>query len=236
MTLRFTTTDQAAHVGGVKLLVHGRAGSGKTPLCGTAPTPLILAAEAGLLSLRHLKLPVIQIGSIAELDEAYQFIAYDKHAAHFETICLDSITEIAEVCLAGEKARTKDPRKAYGEMQDQIMQRLRWFRDLPNRHIYFSAKQVWVKDEVAGTMLYGPAMPGQKLGPALPYLFDEVFSLEVAKAADGKPFNYLRTQRDAQFECRDRSMTLDPFEEPDLTKIINKILGAAPSVANGRGA
>lgn len=229
MTLRFTTTDAAGADSGVKVLVHGRAGSGKTPLCTTAPTPIIISVEAGLLSVRNVSFPVIEIDTIADLDEAYKFCAYSPQARQFETVCLDSITEIADVCLATEKSRNKDPRKAYGEMQDQVLLRMRWFRDLKGKHVYFSAKQGWVKDEMNGTMLYGPMMPGQKLGPALPYMFDEVFSLEVARGTDGQSWNYLRTQRDPGYECRDRSGTLDPIEEPDLTKIFNKILNRKAS-------
>jgi hypothetical protein len=161
---------------------------------------------------------------IAELDEAYQFCAYAKEAGQFETICLDSISEIAEVCLTAEKGKNKDPRKAYGEMQDQILARLRWFRDLP-KHIYFSSKQGTIKDEMTGLTLYGPKMPGQQLGPALPYMFDEIFSLEVYHTPEGQPYNVLRTQRGPQHEARDRSCTLEPFEAPDLTRVFNKILG-----------
>jgi hypothetical protein len=227
MALQFTTTRDASRLHGVKVLVHGRAGSGKTRLCATAPAPLILSAEAGLLSLQDENIPVITITTIAELDEAYQFCAYSEHAKQFQTICLDSISEIAEVCLTNEKKLSKDPRKAYGEMQDKMIDRVRWFRDLPGKHVYFSAKQGSVKDEMTGVTLYGPSAPGQKVGPALPYLFDEVFSLETAKSQDGKTYNYLRTGRDLQFEAKDRSGRLDPFEPPNLTTIFEKILGKA---------
>ena len=48
--------------------------------------------------------------------------------------------------------------------------------DLSGRNVVFTSKQEWQKDEVTGISRYGPMMPGQKLGPQLPYLFDEVFS------------------------------------------------------------
>lgn len=228
MTIRFSTTRQEAKLTGVKVLCHGRAGAGKTPLCATAPAPLIISAEAGLLSLKDYDIPVIVVNSLDDLDKAYQYVAYDPWPKqNIQTVCLDSISEVAEVCLATQKRVKKDPRQAYGDMQDMMLDRIRWFRDLPGYNVYFSAKQSWVKDEVTGIMLYGPSMPGQKVGPAMPYLFDEVFSLEVAIDAvnGGKPFNYLRTQRGPQHEARDRSGMLDPFEKPDLTHIFNKIRG-----------
>ena len=44
---------------GVKVLVYGHAGAGKTSLIRTAPNPVILSAEAGLLSLSDLDIPYI---------------------------------------------------------------------------------------------------------------------------------------------------------------------------------
>lgn len=223
MAMRLTTTDQegSSHVG---VLVHGGSGTGKTPLIATAPTPFIISAEGGLLSLATKVIPTAVISTLADLDEAYSFCAYSSYAKDFETICLDSVTEIADNCLAVEKSINKDPRKAYGNMYDEVMKRLRWFRDLPGKHIYFSAKQAWIKEEISGIMQFGPRMPGQQLGPALPYMFDEVFSLELAKAPDGTVWNYLRCQRDPMYMVRDRSGLLNQIEEPNLTKIFNKVL------------
>lgn len=43
MALNWSTTDKEASGHGVKILVYGRAGMGKTRLCGTAPSPVILS-------------------------------------------------------------------------------------------------------------------------------------------------------------------------------------------------
>jgi len=224
MPLHFTTTRAAAEQHGIKVLVHGRAGVGKTTLCATAPSPLIISAEAGLLSLSHTDIPVITIRNFAELDEAYQFVAYDPYARDIQTVCLDSITELAEQCLSTEKGKNKDPRKAYGEMQEEVIKRIKWFRDLAGKHVYFSCKQGTVKDEVTGIVVYGPKMPGQQVGPALPYLFDEVFCLDIGRDAEGKEFRYIRTKTGMQFEAKDRSGKLDEFEPPHLGHIFTKIL------------
>lgn len=220
MAVTWTTTDRAAQFNGVKVLVHGRAGSGKTPLALTAPAPLMIAAEAGLLSVRNQSVPTAIVKSLADMEEVYQYLIRPGH--QFQTACLDSVSEIAEVTLAAEKAKNKDPRKAYGNMQDDVIAMLRKFRDLP-MNIYFSCKQDRIKDEFTGQTLYGPWMPGQQLGKALPYMFDEIFSLEVAIDQQGNPFSYLRTRRDPLYEARDRSYTLDPFERPDLSYIFAKI-------------
>jgi hypothetical protein len=211
---------------GIKTLVYGGAGAGKTKLVSTAPAPVLISAESGLLSLREFDIPVWQIYSIADMYAAYNWLTQSAEAKQFQTICLDSISEIAEVCLAEAKKRNKDPRAAYGDLIDEMLLLVKGFRDLPNKHIYVSAKMEHYKDDASNTVKYGPSMPGKVVGPALPYLFDEVFHMGVGKDEKGADFRYLRTQLDFQYEAKDRSGVLAPFEQPDLSYLFNKILGA----------
>jgi len=224
MAIKITTTAQAAALHGVKILTYGKAGMGKTTLCATAPTPIILSAEAGLLSLRAYQIPVIVIDTIESLMEAFQWATESAEANQFETICLDSISEIGEVVLSNAKRQTKDPRQAYGELIEKMGTTLRAFRDISGKHIYMSAKQESIKDETAGITQYGPSMPGAKLGGQMPYLFDEVFRLNIGRTPEGAEYRYLQTRPDFQSEAKDRSGCLDAMEQPDLTVVINKIL------------
>ena len=57
-------------------------------------------------------------------------------------------SEIAEVVLSEERARTKDPRQAYGAMADQMQQLIRMFRDLPNKHVVMTSKLEKTQDEI----------------------------------------------------------------------------------------
>lgn len=213
------TKDFAANK--VKILVHGASGSGKTRLCGTIEgKPLILSAEAGLLSLQGQSLDVWEIKNIDDMREAYMFLTTDKS---YDWACIDSISEVAEVVLSAEKKINKDPRKAYGEMQDTMTEMIRYFRDL-DKNIYMSAKQDKVKDEVTGQIFFGPSAPGQKIAASLPYFFDEVFCLQTWKDAEGKIQSAFQTQRDNQYEAKDRSGKLDFIEQPNLAAIYKKIV------------
>lgn len=225
MTVHITTTQQAAQLHGIKCLVYGKSGSGKTKLASTAPSPIILSAESGILSLREFQIPMIQIKTVADLTEVHQWAQNSAEAKQFATIYIDSISEIGEVVLANAKAQVKDPRQAYGELIEKMMATIKAFRDLPGKNVVMAAKQEPIKDEMTGIVQYGPSMPGSKLGPQLPYLFDEVFRLGVGKTPQGVEYRFLQTGPDLQYDAKDRSGSLDPVERPDLSFVFSKILG-----------
>jgi len=212
------------HLNGVKVLVYGQSGSGKTSLIKTLPAPLVLSAEGGLLSIADADVPFIEVSSMDTLKEAYQWVLNADEAKHFQSIALDSISEIAEVVLNFEKKKTKDPRAAYGAMQEQMGDIIRGFRDLPGKNVYFSAKLEKTQDEM-GRVLYAPSMPGNKVGQSLPYFFDEVLALRVERDADGNSQRALMCESDGLWQAKDRSGKLAAWEAPDLGEIIKKIGG-----------
>jgi hypothetical protein len=214
---------------GVKSLIYGGSGVGKTRLLATAPSPVIFSAESGLLSLRQYHLPYAQINTMAELQEAYSWSIGSHEARQFATIGVDSISEIIEKLLTYEKGLTKDPRKAYGAIVEKGVQLCRDFRDIPGKNIVIVAKQEFAKDETTGGMMFQPSLPGQKLGPALPYYFDEVFQVcnfPNQQNPQQPPITALRCKRDHQNEAKDRSGALDMWEPPDLGRIYAKIANA----------
>lgn len=240
MAIVLQSSNQLSRSHGIKVLVYGRSGVGKTSLIATAPKPVMLSAESGLLSLKKenierlhgvntagisYDIPVIPIKTIDDLIAAEVWARTSAEARQFETICIDSITEIAEVILSNAKKTVKDPRQAYGELLDKAMMVIKAFRDLQGKHVVTLAKEERSKDESTGITLGGPSMPGAKLGPALPYLFDEVFNLNMAKdPTDGSMYRYLRTQPDLKYDAKDRSGTLLEIESPHLGYIFNKIM------------
>ena len=206
---------------GITILVYGLSGSGKTTLIKTLPGKvLILSAEAGLLSLRDTDIEYVEIHHMEDLSEAYTYIL--SNLKEYNCIVLDSLSEIGEVVLSNEKKTTKDVRMAYLTMQDQILELVRAFRDLPLT-VYMTAKLEKAKDDITGRIMFAPALPGQKCSQNLPYHFDEVLCLRCENDEEGKPVRFLQTFTDSSYCCKDRSGKLQAYEEADLGLIIRRI-------------
>lgn len=227
-----TTTDKVSLEQGIKVLVYGRSGIGKTRLMATLPKiqvkdgghGIIVSAESGLLSIQDTPCPVIEIKSLDDLNRAHDYLS-GPGGNQYYSVGMDSITEIAEKVLANAKAGTKDGRQAYGILADQMWETIRAFRDLKGKSVVMTAKAEWVKDE-NGVTRWMPSMPGRQLTNGLPYFFDEVFYLGAFRGAGGD-FTALQTKADLQYDAKDRSGRLEHYEYPDMTNIFNKIYGVA---------
>ena len=213
---------------GVKMLIYGKSGVGKTRLASTAQSPFIFSAESGLLSLRQYKLPYGEIKTMADLDDAYKWVTTSNESKQYNDIFLDSISEIMEVLLANEKATNKDGRMAYGALSEKGVKIAKGFRDIPNKNVAVLAKEEYVKDEATGITSYQPMLPGSKLGPSLPYLFDEVLRYEVginSQTVPPTPWEALRCKASFNSTAKDRSGMLAEYEQANFYALTQKILG-----------
>lgn len=224
MALNWSTTNKEGASHGVKMMVYGRAGMGKTTLCGTAPSPVIISAESGLLSLVSKQIPVLKVTSLQDVWDAFTWCQTKAKATGILTICLDSISEIAEKCLVTAKKKKSDPRQAFGDMATDMIDLVKAFRDLEGFHVLVTVKETTTTDPITNVSRAEPAAPGRQFGPALPYLFDEVFHAATGQDNTGKAYHYLRTRAAFNADAKDRSGKLDEIEYPDITNIINKIL------------
>jgi len=210
-------------INGVKCVVYGGAGVGKTRLCATAPKPIIISAESGLLSLSDVDCDYIEITSLEDLDAAYNHLSRSND---YDTICLDYLSEICEVVLDKLKPHHKDKRQAYGEMADAILPMLKKFRDIKGKNVVFTVKLIRVQDEDSGSITEELFIPGRVLSNQIPYLVDELFCLQ----RDRKNLQVMQTVPDRVRFCKDRSGALKAIEKPkdgetelNLTDIINLI-------------
>lgn len=226
MAIKISNTRDT-DIDAVKCVVYGGAGVGKTRLAATAPDPIIISAESGLLSLAGADVNYIEITKLRDLDEAYRWARQSAEASQFQSICPDSLSEIAEVLIAELKPQYKDGRQAYAALADHMMPMLRKFRDLPGKNVVFTSKLIQVTDEESGRTTQELLMPGNVLGYQIPYLVDELFCMQVDKKGQA----FLQTKPDRMRFCKDRSGALDNPELaapgsdiPDMSVIINKIM------------
>ena len=130
---------------------------------------------------------------------------------------------MSEILLNFEKARHKDPRMAYGNVQESVTNVMRAYRDL-HMHVVFVSKME--KQNVDNVMMYEPKMVGTKLGQSITYFFDEVLALRVIEDQDDGATvksRWLQTDVGQGYTAKDRSGKLAAFEEACLTSVINRL-------------
>lgn len=205
----------------LNFLIYGAAGAGKTYMartCAEDGRTLALSCEAGMESLSDVDIDHIEINSFDGIVDAYSFLEGGDH--DYAWVVLDSISEMADICLAEEKQKTAHGQQAYGNMQDRITRMLRRFRGL-DLHTYFAAKQQ--REQIDGQMLYCPYMPGKTLTKKRPisHDFDFVFPIRVHEDEDGERHRYLQTVYDGTYEAKSRDPLhrLDTKVAPDLGRI-----------------
>lgn len=208
---------------GVKAIAYGPPGSGKTPLIKTAPRPLILAAEPGMLSMRGCDVPAFEAYTFPKLKEFFDWYFNSAESKNFDTLCIDSLSQVAEIVLAHHLPLNKDPRKAYGELSQQVMM---WVNNLyyrPNTHLYLICKQT-IEDD--NGKLKKPYFPGQDLNVKIPHLFDEIWHIAPALVPGMGPKEVIavRTKQAYDIYARDRSGNLAEFEQPNLEYLFNKAM------------
>jgi hypothetical protein len=221
MAIKITTTKRTAKQ--VRLLVYGESGIGKTRLIATAPDPLIVSSEQKALSLRDYDIPFLPVSNFKEAKEAFRELAKGS-SKPYKTICIDSITHLAEVVLAECKKHFSDGRQAYGELATRVRELIELILGIPDKNIYMIAKIIRQEDEFTNLTTWCPSMPGQTLTRDLPYYFDLYCPLKEGTLKDNTTYKYLQTEPDLQYRAKGDNSCLSPIEEPDLTKLFNKIL------------
>ncbi len=226
MSIKLSTTRQEAVSNGVKMLVYGDAGIGKTSLAKTAPDHnkvIILSAESGLLSLADTDIAVFKVEEMQDLLDAYNWLTTTEQGLSYDWLILDSLSEMTEVVLAAEKLKAgRDKRAAYVPMQEIIESMIKNFRDLP-KNVCMTCKLESYQDD-SKMVIKRPKLVGQQLPVNIPYLFDEVFYMHSGTDADGQEYRALQTQPDRRTVAKDRSGKLDLYEYPSLAHIAEKIL------------
>lgn len=215
--------NQLALKYGVKTLCYGGPGTGKTPLANTAPRPVLCVVEPGMLSMRTSNIPAFAAFDAAKIKEFFDWVFLSNESKNFDTICIDSISQLAEIILTDQLRIQKNPLKAYGEMSRKVMEIVNGLYFMQNKHVYLIAKQTQTEEN--GIQRKKPYFPGQDLNVKIPHLYDEILHLGLNNLPQfPKPVIAFRTLENIDTMARDRSGKLNEIEEPKLTNIFNKCM------------
>lgn len=209
---------------GAKALVYGAPGTGKTPITNTAPRPVLLCVEPGMLSMRGSNVPTFVAPTPKLIDEFFDWLLKSTEVKNFDTICVDSLSEMASVYLrealgvssnAGNKTHGQ---LAYGKMADRMIPHLNMLFHMPMKHTYLICKQ----DIYDGVMR--PAFPGKFLPTYVPHLYDIILHLATHNIPNYGQHKAFRTAASIDAVARDRSGKLSEYEPCDLTALFAKAM------------
>lgn len=230
MPIEMTNTSQQG-LDGVKVLVYGRTGSQKTRLIATAPRPIILSTDKGLLSLKGYNIPVIEIEDLADFEEAFNFLGAAENINNWDTLCLDDASQLSRNIVLGylngksNGGKKVHGQQAYGNMQMDMEKIINNLINLKGKNVYVIAKEDRIEDDL-GVAQYTAKFEGQKLREYIPYKFD--FFLHAYTVPDPSgvkyPLSQLRTVQDERYDAKDRTGKLDTVEFGDLNNLFTKAL------------
>ena len=213
-----------AHSDGVKVLLFGASGLGKTTMLGTlSGKTLILSAESGLLVLKDKDVDVIDVDSIEKLGSVY--VALKSGELKYDNVCLDSLSEIGEMIVTeldkddyyGDPTNTFPMWKEYSKRMTNIAKS---FRDLKGINIILTALAEPV--EANGSIKYMPMIPAKKAQAKLLSLYDEVYYYAFNKDKQ----RVLHTSGSNMYEAKSRlgvDSEIVVSEDNNLGSILNKL-------------
>lgn len=207
---------------GVKSLVFGPPGSAKTPTITTAPRPVLLAVEPGMLSMRGTNIPTRDAPKWAEIKDFFAWLKSSSEARNYDTVGIDSVSQICEVHIRDNPHKVSHGLQQYGKMADDVYKELYDLFYMKQKHVYLICKQEIVKLD-SGTLMR-PYFPGQALPTLVPHLYDEILQLDLHSIPGVGQARAFRCWGGFGVNCRDRSGKLAEFEPPNLTALFNKCM------------
>lgn len=198
---------------GLKALIYGPTGSGKTWFASTFPRPLFLDMEKGMLSVRHrkpLRYPKDPDEKITNLNQVRAFfkLVRDDPRPNYETIVLDSLNEL-HVLVTQNVLGTYNANRQYddqmtmadyGKVNRVFLNIVRNFLTLPY-HIVMTA--VETPRQYEGQEVY-PKFTGNQIWPELQRMVDQIGYLHVRKGENGQPEHVVSFMLHPSYVAKDR--------------------------------
>jgi hypothetical protein len=206
---------------GVKTILYGPAGTGKTPISGaTSPRPVLLATEPGLLSMRGSTVPTWVAPSKDKIDEFMKWFEHSAEAKNYDTLIIDSTSQMCEIALNDAKKRIRHGLQQYGDMADYIYPYIERLYFMQNKHMILIAKE-----ETQDDGFRRPYFPGKQLGVQIPHRYDCIIRLAKVPVPGVGETTAFQCNASINVMARNRIGTLADFEPPDFNAVIKKATG-----------
>lgn len=207
---------------GVKSIIYGPAGSGKTPIINTAPNPILLVCEPGMLSMKGSKVPTFAASNAKLLDEFFDWWFSSNENKKFDTIAVDSGSQLCEAYLEQAQTNNKHGLAAYGEMARNALKWLDKLYYMQYKHVYLIAKQEIVSSQIGS--FARPYYPGRELPVKMPHKYDQILHLDIHNVPGMGQVKSFQCQSTSDIQARDRTGNLAMFEPPDFGAIVRKAM------------
>lgn len=203
----------------IKAVIYGGSGSWKTSFGGSAPKPIFASAEGGLLSIAHINPEYVEIKGLEDLAGLLSFLKTQPH--EYETVIIDSITEISEIIKRGieKKSGRAMQIQDFGTLSKKIREILAGFRDLP-MHVLFIAQEKYDKD---GDQIIkiSPSLNG-KSADEIAYFMDIVGYLYIDPSSNERR---IITSTAQKYLTKDRTRMIGNDTTPDFSMWVEAVKG-----------
>lgn len=185
----------------IKALIYGDSWSWKTSFGATAPNVIFASAEAWLLSVWSRKVDYVEIKTINDLRDLFNYLK--KWGHKYQTVVIDSITEINDIIkmeLEAKRGRALQLQD-WQEVAKQIEAILRNFRGL-DMHVIMIAQEQVERDEQK-IVKYVPSL-NWKTATKIAYFMDIVWHIETTPTWE----HLISTEPSPKYLTKDRTWKL----------------------------
>lgn len=210
---------------GIKCVLYGTAGTFKTRSATTARNAILLDVENGVMSLKDSNVPIFCANR--DMNRVHEFFNFLKtpEAKQFETVFIDSLSEITTICLNKHLPNFKDGRQAYREMNNEVMGLLEILLQIP-QNVVMICKQETI--ELPAGVYQQPAFEGKTLYTKIVHMFDLILKSDIRKVnINGKmtPQFTCTPKNTNGYLARDRTGLLEDIIPLNFDYIFNIIKG-----------